>query len=105
MTPVLGHAWVDSVPNGDVVGISKLARMVEISARRLQILENLMAQVANMINNVLKRQGVGAVIKASHYCATTHGVHNSGTDLVTNRMLGCFRDNSRLRQEFLDMTI
>ena len=104
MAPILGRAWVGYVPNGRVVGISKLARVVETYAKRLQIQEKLTAQIANTINDVLKPQGVGVVIKASHHCMTTRGVHKPDTDLVTSRMLGCFRDNPQIRQEFLGMT-
>jgi GTP cyclohydrolase I len=100
MTPVLGHAWVGYVPNRHVVGTSKLARMDEIFARRLQILENLMAQVANMINNVLMRQGVGAVIKASHYCVATRGMHNSGTDLVPTACSAAFATTRSFSKNF-----
>ena len=105
MAPLLGRAWVAYVPSGRVVGISKLARVVEIYAKRLQIQERLTAQVANTIDDVLKPRGVGVVIKASHHCMTTRGVHKPDSDLVTSRMLGCFRDNPDLRQEFLSMTI
>ena len=104
MAPILGPAWVAYVPSGRVVGISKLARVVEIYAKRLQIQERLTAQVANTIDDVLKPRGVGVVIKASHHCMTTRGVHKPDSDLVTSRMLGCFRDNPELRQEFLSMT-
>jgi len=104
MAPILGRAWVAYVPSGRVVGISKLARVVEIYAKRLQIQERLTAQVANTIDEVLKPRGVGVVIKASHHCMTTRGVHKPDSDLVTSRMLGCFRDNQDLRQEFLSMT-
>ena len=105
MAPILGRAWVAYVPNGRVVGISKLARVVEIYSKRLQIQERLTAQVANTIDDVLKPQGVGVVIKASHHCMTTRGVHKPDSDLVTSRMLGCFRDNPELRREFLSMTV
>jgi GTP cyclohydrolase I len=101
MAPIIGRAWVAYVPNGRVVGISKLARVVEAYAKRLQIQERFTAQIANIIEEVLQPRGVGVVIKASHHCMTTRGVHKSGTDLVTTRMLGCFRDNPDLRQEFL----
>jgi GTP cyclohydrolase I len=86
-----------------VVGISKLARVVEAYAKRLQIQEKLTAQIANTINDVLKPQGVGVIVKAAHHCMTTRGVHKPDTDLVTSRMLGCFRDNPLTRQEFLTM--
>ena len=104
MAPIIGRAWVAYVPNGRVVGISKLARVVEIYSKRLQIQERLTAQIANTIDEVLKPRGVGVVIKASHHCMTARGVHKPDSDLVTSRMLGCFRDNSELRQEFIGMT-
>jgi len=103
MAPIVGKAWVAYMPQGRVVGISKLARVVEVYARRLQIQEKMTAQIANAINDVLKPQGVGVVIKAVHHCMTTRGVNKSSTDMVTSRMLGCFRDNPATRQEFLAM--
>ena len=105
MAPIVGQAWVAYVPNGRVVGISKLARVVEVYAKRLQIQEKLTAQIANPINDMLKPQGVGVIIKASHHCMTTRGVHKQGADLVTSRMLGCFRDNPATRHEFLRMAV
>ena len=104
MAPILGRAWVAYMPNGRVVGISKLARVVEAFAKRLQIQEKLTAQIANTINEVLKLCGVGVFIRASHHCMSTRGVRKSDTDLVTSRMLGCFRDDPRLRREFLSFT-
>jgi GTP cyclohydrolase IA len=101
MAPILGRAWVAYVPDGRVVGISKLARVVEAYAKRLQIQEKLTAQIANTVNDVLKPQGVGVVIRATHHCVTARGVHKPDTDLVTSRMLGCFRNNPQIRQEFL----
>ena len=103
MAPIIGHAWVAYIPNGRVVGISKLARVVEVYAKRLQIQEKMTAQIANAIDHVLKPQGVAVVLKAEHHCMTTRGVHKPGTDLVTSRMLGVFRDNPITRQEFLAM--
>jgi GTP cyclohydrolase I len=103
MAPIIGQAWVAYVPNGRVVGISKLARIVDVYAKRMQIQEKLTAQIANTIDEVLKPQGVGVIVKASHHCMTTRGIHKHGTDLVTSRMLGCFRDNPITRQEFLKM--
>ncbi len=103
MAPIIGHAWVGYIPNGRVVGISKLARVVESFAKRLQIQEKMTAQIANTIEKVLQPQGVAVVIKAEHHCMTTRGVHKPGTDLVTSRMLGAFRDNALTRQEFLSM--
>ncbi len=101
MAPIIGRAWVAYVPSGRVVGISKLARVVEAYAKRLQIQEKLTAQIANTINDVLKPHGVGVIIKACHHCMSTRGVHKHDTDLVTSRMLGCFRENPKTRQEFL----
>ena len=103
MAPIIGQAWVAYVPSGRVVGISKLARVVEVYAKRLQIQEKMTAQIANTIDEVLKPQGVGVIIKASHHCMTTRGVHKPDSDLVTSRMLGCFRDDPLTRQEFLSM--
>jgi GTP cyclohydrolase I len=105
LAPIVGHAWVGYVPDGRVVGISKLARVVEAYAKRLQIQEKMTAQIANTIDEVLKPRGVGVVIKASHQCMTTRGVHKPGSDLVTSRMLGCFRDDPLTRQEFLGMVV
>jgi GTP cyclohydrolase I len=104
LAPIIGRAWVAYVPNDRIVGISKLARIVDAYAKRLQIQERLTAQIANTIEDVLRPQGVGVVIKALHHCMTARGVHKPATDLVTSRMLGCFRDNPELRQEFLTMT-
>ena len=104
MAPILGRAWVAYMPNGRVVGISKLARVVEAFAKRLQIQEKLTTQIANIIDDVLKPRGVGVLNRASHHCMTTRGVHKPDTDLVTSRMLGCFRDDPQLRQEFLALT-
>lgn len=102
MAPVIGQAWVGYVPNGRVVGISKLARVVDVFARRLQVQEKLTAQIADAIDDILKPKGVAVVIKASHHCmTTTRGVHKPDTDLITSRMIGCFKDNAQMRQEFL----
>jgi len=103
LAPIIGKAWVGYIPNGRVVGISKLARLVEAYAKRLQIQEKMTSQIANAIQTVLEPQGVAVVIKAEHHCMTTRGVHKPGTDLVTSRMLGIFRDNAITRQEFLSM--
>ena len=103
LAPIIGRVWVAYVPSGRVVGISKLARVVEAYAKRLQIQERMTAQIANTINDVLNPQGVGVIIRATHDCMTTRGVHKPDTDLVTSRMLGCFRDNPLTRQEFLTM--
>jgi len=103
LAPIIGRAWVAYIPNGRVVGISKLARVVEAFAKRLQIQEKMTAQIANLIQEVLQPQGVGVVIKAEHHCMSARGVHKPGTDMVTSRMLGCFRDSPITRQEFLSM--
>ena len=103
IAPIIGRAWVAYIPDGRVVGISKLARIVEVYAKRLQIQEKMTAQIANAINNVLQPQGVGVIIKAEHYCMTARGIMKPGTDLVTSRMLGIFRSNAATRQEFLSM--
>jgi GTP cyclohydrolase I len=103
MAPIVGRAWIAYIPQGRVVGISKLARVVDIYAKRLQIQEKMTAQIANTINDVLQPQGVGVIIKATHHCMTTRGVHKADTDLVTSRMLGVFRDNALTRQELLGL--
>lgn len=103
LAPIVGRAWVAYLPKGRVVGISKLARLVNAYAKRMQIQEKMTAQIANAIDDVLAPHGVGVVIKAEHHCMTTRGVHKPGTDLVTSRMLGAFRDNAPTRQEFLTM--
>jgi GTP cyclohydrolase I len=103
MAPIIGRAWIAYIPNGRVVGISKLARVVNAYAKRLQIQEKMTAQIANTIQEVLQPEGVAVVLKAEHHCMTTRGVHKPGTDLVTSRMLGVFRDNPITRQEFLAM--
>ena len=101
IAPIIGRAWVAYVPTGGVVGISKLARVVETYAKGLQIQEKLTAQIANTIQDVLQPQGLGVVLKANHHYMSTRGVHKHNTDMVTSRMLGCFRDNPVTRQEFL----
>ena len=103
IAPIIGRACIAYVPRGRVVGISKLARMVQAFARRLQIQEKMTAQIANTIDAVLKPKGVGVVIKAVHHCMTTRGVHKPDSSLVTSRMLGCFRDDAELRRQFLGM--
>lgn len=103
LAPILGHASVAYVPKGRVVGISKLARVVEAYAKRMQIQERLTAQIANCVDRVLEPEGVGVVIKAEHHCMTCRGVMKPGTDMVTSRMLGSFRENAVTRQEFLSL--
>lgn len=101
MAPIIGRAHVGYLPNGKVVGISKLARVVETYARRLQVQEKMTAQIARCIQEVLKPQGVGVVIEASHECMTTRGIHKRGVSMVTSKMLGGFREDARTRAEFL----
>jgi GTP cyclohydrolase I len=101
VAPIIGRAWVAYVPTGRVVGISKLARVVEAYAKRLQIQEKMTTQIANTIQEALQPQGVGVVLKANHHCMSTRGIHKHDTDMVTSCMLGCFRDNVITRQEFL----
>ena len=103
MAPIIGKAHVAYMPNNRVVGISKLARVVEAYARRLQIQEKMTAQIANTINEVLNPKGVAVVIEATHHCMTTRGVHKPGTSMVTSRMLGMFRTNASTRREFLSL--
>lgn len=103
MAPIIGRAWVAYLPTERVVGISKLARVVEAYAKRLQIQERLTAQIAHTINDALAPQGVAVLVKAEHHCMSTRGVHVHGTDMVTSMMLGRFRDDPELRREFLAM--
>ena len=103
MAPIIGRAWVGYVPRSRVVGISKLARVVEAYASRLQIQERMTAEITNIIDEVLQPQGVAVVIKAAHHCISSRGVKKHGVDLTTSRMLGCFRNDPMSRQEFLAM--
>ncbi len=103
MVPIIGHAHVAYLPHRRVVGISKLARVVDAYARRLQIQEKLTAQVANTIQQVLEPRGVAVVIEAAHQCMTTRGVYKPGVTMVTSRMLGAFRDDPTTRREVLAM--
>ena len=101
MAPIIGRAHVGYLPTNKVVGISKLARVVETYARRFQVQEKLTAQIAHCIEGVLKPRGVGVVIYATHQCMTTRGVHKSGVSMVTSQMLGSFREDPSTRAEFL----
>ncbi len=103
MAPIIGKAHIGYLPSKRVVGISKLARLVDIYAKRLQIQEKMTAQIADTLQEVLQPQGVAVVIEASHQCMTTRGVHKPGTNLVTSRMLGAFRTNGETRREFLSI--
>ena len=101
LAPIIGRAHIGYLPNKKVVGISKLARVVEVYARRLQVQEKLNAQIANCIQHVLEPKGVAVVIEATHQCMTTRGVHKPGVVMVTSSMLGEFRKNPLTRREFL----
>jgi GTP cyclohydrolase I len=103
MVPILGVAHVAYLPDNRVVGISKLARVVEAYAKRFQIQETMTALIANAIDSVLQPKGVAVVIEAAHQCMTTRGIHKPGVTMVTSRMLGAFRDSSDTRREFLSM--
>ncbi len=103
MAPIIGHVHVAYLPHRRVVGISKLARVVDAYAKRLQIQEKLTAQIANTIQEVLEPRGVAVVIEAAHQCMTTRGVHKPGVTMVTSRMLGAFRDDPATRRELLAM--
>ncbi|MFQ5955045.1 MAG: GTP cyclohydrolase I FolE [Kiloniellales bacterium] len=103
MVPIIGKAHVAYLPDRRIVGISKLARVVDAYARRLQIQEKMTTQVANTINQVLEPQGVAVVIEAYHHCMTTRGVHKADVAMVTSRMIGAFRENPSTRREFLAM--
>lgn len=103
MAPIIGKAHIAYLPDRRVVGISKLARLVEAYAKRLQIQEKMTAQIANTIDGILQPKGVAVVIAAAHQCMTTRGVHKSGVVMVTSRMLGAFRDDPSTRREFLAM--
>jgi GTP cyclohydrolase IA len=101
LAPIIGKAHVAYLPQKRVVGISKLARLVEVYARRLQIQEKMTAQIANTLDEVLEPKGVAVVIEAAHQCMTTRGVHKPGVAMVTSRMLGAFRTDPSTRREFL----
>jgi GTP cyclohydrolase I len=103
IVPIVGKAHVAYLPHRRVVGISKLARLVDMYAKRLQIQEKLTAQIANTINDVLEPQGVAVVVEAAHQCMSTRGVHKTGVTMVTSRMLGAFREDQATRREFLSM--
>jgi GTP cyclohydrolase IA len=101
MAPIIGKVHVGYLPDGKVVGISKLARVVDAFARRFQVQEKMTAQVADCIQRVLQPLGVGVVVEGSHECMTTRGVHKRGVSMITSKMLGSFRDDARTRAEFL----
>ncbi|MBJ6982018.1 MULTISPECIES: GTP cyclohydrolase I FolE [unclassified Luteimonas] len=101
MAPIIGRAHVGYLPDGKVVGISKLARVVDTFARRFQVQEKMTAEIAAVIHDVLQPRGVGVVVEATHECMTTRGIHKRGVSMVTSTMLGGFRDDARTRAEFL----
>ena len=103
LAPIIGRVHVGYLPNKKVVGISKLARVVDAYAKRLQVQEKMNAQIANCIQKHLEPQGVAVVIEAAHQCMTTRGVHKSGVTMVTSTMLGAFREDARTRREFLNI--
>jgi len=103
VAPIIGVAHCAYLPNKRVVGISKIARVIELYAKRLQIQEKLTSQVANAIQDVLRPRGVAVVVRATHQCMTTRGIRKSGVSMVTSRMLGAFRNNESTRREFLSM--
>jgi GTP cyclohydrolase I len=101
MAPIIGKAHIGYLPDGKVVGISKLARVVEAYARRFQVQEKMTAQIARCIQDVLKPRGVGVVVEGAHECMTTRGIHKRGVSMITSKMLGTFREDARTRAEFL----
>ncbi len=101
MAPIIGRVHIGYLPHNRVVGISKLARLVEVYARRLQIQEKMTAEIAACVDEVLKPHGVAVVAEATHQCMTTRGIHKTGVSMVTSRMLGVFRDHAETRHEFL----
>jgi len=101
MAPIIGRAHVGYLPANKVVGISKLARVVDVFARRFQVQEKMTAEIARCISDVLKPRGVGVVIEAAHECMTTRGIHKRGVSMITSKMLGAFRSDARTRAEFL----
>ncbi|MGE0259791.1 MAG: GTP cyclohydrolase I FolE [Alphaproteobacteria bacterium] len=103
MAPIIGKVHIAYLPDNRVVGISKLARLVEVYAKRLQIQEKMTAQIANTLDEVLRPKGVAVVIEGAHQCMTTRGVHKPGVSMVTSRMLGVFRDDPSTRREVLAM--
>ncbi len=103
LAPIIGRAHVAYLPHKRIVGISKLARVIEAYSKRLQIQEKLTAQIANTISEVLRPRGVAVVIEAAHQCMTTRGVHKPGVSMVTSRMLGAFRSDHKTRREFLSI--
>lgn len=102
MAPIIGKAHVAYIPTDRVVGISKLARLVEAYAKRLQVQEKMNAQIANTLMDVLQPQGVAVVLEGEHHCMSTRGIHKPGVSMVTSTMLGVFRDDRETRREFMN---
>ena len=103
MVPILGMGHIGYIPNKRVVGISKLARIIDVYGKRLQTQETMTAQIADTINKVLQPKGVGVIIDAAHQCMTTRGIHKTETSTVTSRMLGVFKENAITRTEFMNL--
>ena len=103
LAPIIGKAHVGYIPTDRVVGISKLARLVDAYAKRLQVQEKMTAQIATTLQEVLQPKGVAVVIEAEHHCMSTRGVHKHGVSMVTSTMLGLFRRDHRTRKEFMDI--
>lgn len=103
MAPIIGRAHVGYIPTDRVVGISKLARLVNVFAKRLQVQEKMTAQIANVLMEVLRPKGVAVVVEGEHHCMSTRGVHRHGVSMVTSTMLGTFRSDPRTRKEFMDI--
>lgn len=103
MAPIIGKSHVGYIPTDRVVGISKLARLVNVFGKRLQVQEKMTAQIANVLMEVLRPQGVAVVVEGEHHCMSTRGVHRHGVSMVTSTMLGSFRQDPRTRKEFMDI--
>ena len=103
MAPIIGRVHIGYLPDRSVVGISKLARVVDVYARRLQIQEKMTAQIADALDEVIRPRGVGVVVEAAHHCMTTRGIQKRGVTMVTSRMLGSFRSDPKTRREFLSI--
>jgi len=103
MAPIIGRVHVGYLPDGKVVGISKLARVVDAFARRFQVQEKMTAQIARCIEDVLQPRGVAVIVEGAHECMTTRGIHKRGVSMVTSKMIGAFRDDARTRMEFLQL--
>ena len=101
LAPIIGRAHIGYLPRDRVVGISKMARLVDVFAKRFQVQEKMTAEIAGCLQNVLKPRGVGVVVEATHQCMTTRGVHKRGVTMITSQMLGIFRTRQETRQEFL----